>query len=100
MSRMKEQKAGRGRDRRMNSLREGWLDGAFGYLLNKSPYLKYNRYLSKGFPIGTGVIVGACRHLVKDRMGITGAKWTLQGAEAVLRGLTFKQGFRCVLDFS
>ena len=55
------------------------------YLLNKSPYLKYNRYLSKGFPIGTGVIEGACQHLVKDRMEITGAKWTLQGAEAVLR---------------
>ena len=55
------------------------------YLLNKSPYLKYNRYLSKSFLIGTGVIEGACPHLVKDRMEITGSKWTLQGAEAVLR---------------
>ena len=61
------------------------VDKCATYLLNKSPYLKYNRYLSKGFPIGTGVIEGACRHLVKDRMEITGAKWTLQGAEAVLR---------------
>ena len=61
------------------------VDQCATYLLNKSPYLKYNRYLSKGFPIGTGVIEGACRHLVKDRMEITGAKWTLQGAEAVLR---------------
>jgi len=61
------------------------VDKCATYLLNKSPYLKYNRYLSEGFPIGTGVIEGACRHLVKDRMEITGAKWTLQGAEALLR---------------
>ncbi len=55
------------------------------YLLNKSPYLHYDRYLSQGFPIATGVIEGACRHLVKDRLEITGAKWRLPGAEAVLR---------------
>lgn len=55
------------------------------YLRNKSPYLCYDRYLCQGFPIGTGVIEGACRHLVKDRMEVTGAKWRLEGAEAVLR---------------
>ena len=38
---------------------------------NKAPYLKYDRYLAQGFPIATGVIEGACRHLVKDRMDIT-----------------------------
>jgi len=38
-----------------------------------------------GYPIGTGVIEGACRYLVKDRMDITGARWSLNGAEAVLR---------------
>jgi hypothetical protein len=55
------------------------------YLRNKSPYLCYDHYLCQGFPIGTGVIEGACRHLVKDRMEVTGAKWRLEGAEAVLR---------------
>ena len=55
------------------------------YLKNKAPYLKYARYLDLGFPIATGVIEGACRHLVKDRMDITGAKWRLTSAEAVLR---------------
>jgi len=55
------------------------------YLKNKAPYLKYDRYLDQGFPIATGVIEGACRHLVKDRMDITGAKWRLTSAEAVLR---------------
>jgi hypothetical protein len=55
------------------------------YLLNHSPYLRYDRYLSRGLPIATGVIEGACRHLVKDRMEVTGARWSLAGAEAVLR---------------
>ena len=61
------------------------VDTCATYLHNKSPYLHYDRYLSQGFPIATGVIEGACRHLVKDRMEITGAKWRLPGAEAVLR---------------
>jgi hypothetical protein len=47
--------------------------------------LHYDEYLAKGFPIATGVIEGACRHLVKDRMDLTGARWGLDGAEAVLR---------------
>jgi hypothetical protein len=61
------------------------VDTCARYLINKSPYLHYDHYLSQGFPIATGVIEGACRHLVKDRLEITGAKWRLPGAEAVLR---------------
>jgi len=61
------------------------VDTCATYLKNKAPYLKYDRYLTLGFPIATGVIEGACRHLVKDRMDITGAKWRLTSAEAVLR---------------
>ena len=41
--------------------------------------------LERGWPIATGVMEGACRHLVKDRMDITGARWELDGAEAVLK---------------
>ncbi len=55
------------------------------YLLNKAPYLDYPTALAAGWPIATGVIEGACRHLVKDRMDITGARWGLDGAEAVLK---------------
>jgi len=61
------------------------VDVCANYLLNYAPYIKYNHYLAQGFPIATGVIEGACRHLVKDRMEITGARWSLNGAEAVLR---------------
>ena len=61
------------------------VDTCAHYLLTYTPYLKYNRYLAQGLPIATGVIEGACRHLVKDRMELTGARWSLTGAEAVLR---------------
>jgi hypothetical protein len=54
------------------------------YLQNKQPYLDYPRALTAGWPIATGVIEGACRHLVQDRMGITGARWSLEGAQAIL----------------
>ena len=61
------------------------VDTCANYLLTYGPYLKYDDFLAKGFPIATGVIEGACRHLVKDRMQVTGARWSLTGAEAVLR---------------
>jgi|HubBroStandDraft_2_1064218.scaffolds.fasta_scaffold64006_1 hypothetical protein len=58
---------------------------ALGYLRRNAPFLDYPTYLAQGFPIATGVIEGACRHLIQDRLGITGAKWGLDGAEAMLR---------------
>jgi hypothetical protein len=60
-------------------------DRAADYLHNKAPYLDYPTALANGWPIATGVIEGACRHLVKDRMDITGARWGLPGAEAILK---------------
>ena len=60
-------------------------DKCADYLLNNRGYLHYDQYLARGLPIATGVIEGACRHLVKDRMDITGARWSLGGADAVLR---------------
>jgi hypothetical protein len=55
------------------------------YLTNTAPYLDYPTALACGWPIATGVIEGACRHLIKDRMDLTGARWALPGAEAVLK---------------
>ena len=54
------------------------------YLLNKKHHLNYPTALVNGWPIATGIIEGACRHLFKDHMDITGARWSLNGAEAVL----------------
>jgi hypothetical protein len=54
------------------------------YLQNKQAFMDYPQALANGWPIATGVIEGACRHLVQDRMGITGARWGLTGAQAML----------------
>ena len=61
------------------------IDKCANYILNHRDYMHYDKYLAAGLPIATGVIEGACRYLVKDRMEITGARWSLQGAEAILR---------------
>ena len=61
------------------------VDKCCDYILNNKQRMGYDKYLAAGYPIATGVIEGACRYLVKDRMERTGARWSLQGAEAVLR---------------
>jgi hypothetical protein len=53
-------------------------------LKNKSR-LKYDEALAAGFPMASGVIEGACRHLINDRLNIIGARWGLQGAESILK---------------
>jgi hypothetical protein len=60
-------------------------DDCADYLIAKRTMLRYDRYLRQGLPIATGVIEGACRHLIVDRMDITGARWSVAGAEAILR---------------
>lgn len=60
-------------------------DACANYLLTYKKYLRYDEYLKAGLPVATGVIEGACRHLIKDRMDVTGARWSLAGAEAVLK---------------
>ena len=61
------------------------IDKCAGYLQKNRGRLCYGEALSSGFPIASGVIEGACRHLINDRLDITGARWSLQGAEAILK---------------
>jgi len=70
---------------RLQGARRKPADDAANYLTNKAPYLDYPAALTQGWPIATGIVEGACRHLVKDRMDITGARWGLAGAEAILK---------------
>jgi len=71
--------------RKLKGKKREIVDECADYLLNKKDYLDYPSYMKRGLPISTGVIEGAVRHLVKDRMDITGARWGLNGAEAILR---------------
>jgi hypothetical protein len=54
------------------------------YFENNQPYMDYATYLQKGWPIASGVIEGVCRHFVKDRMELSGMRWSIDGAENLL----------------
>ena len=71
--------------RKLSNKKRKPVDDCARYLLNHKEYLRYNEYLADGYPISSGVIEGTIRHLVNDRMAITGARWRLASAEAVLR---------------
>jgi len=71
--------------RKLSTKERQSVDKCADYLLNNQERLDYSTALRNGWPIATGIIEGACRHLVKDRMDITGARWSLIGAEAILR---------------
>ena len=59
-------------------------ESAVEYLENNREHMRYDEYLAAGYPIGSGVAEGACRHLVKDRMEQSGMRWTVEGAQAML----------------
>jgi len=69
-----------GRPRRARTM----LTKVAAYLERNAPYMRYAAYLTRGWPIATGVIEGACRHLVKDRCELSGMRWTIDGAESLL----------------
>lgn len=60
------------------------LNQVCSYLEKNLQRMRYDEYLAKGYPIASGVIEGACRHLVKDRLERAGMHWTLEGAQAML----------------
>jgi hypothetical protein len=61
------------------------VDRAVTYLTNNHQHMKYDKALAKGWPIATGMIEGACRLVIEDRFGITGARWSPGGAETILK---------------
>jgi hypothetical protein len=60
------------------------VEDCLSYFAVRSEYMKYDEYLAAGYPIGSGVVEGACRHLVKDRMEQSGMRWRIAGAQAIL----------------
>jgi hypothetical protein len=57
---------------------------ACNYYEKNAERMHYDEYLKAGYPIASGVIEGACRHVIKDRMENGGMRWTLLGAKAML----------------
>jgi hypothetical protein len=75
------------RNKTLDAAAHAAIDKTCNYLADRTRtrLLRYQDALRDGLPIATGVIEGACRYVVKDRMDRTGARWSLTGAEAVLR---------------
>lgn len=69
----------------LSEKRRAPVDRAAAYILRNKAYMHYDEYLAAGLPIASGVIEGTCKHLVKDRFEITGARWGLEGAESLLK---------------
>jgi hypothetical protein len=72
------------RAEKLSGQRRKVVRSALEYLGNNKAHMRYDEYLAAGYPIGSGVAEGACRHLVKDRMEQTGMRWTVEGAQAML----------------
>lgn len=68
----------------VNSVKRETINKSANYLNRNLERMKYDEYLAKGWPIATGIIEGACRHVVKDRCEGSGMRWTEEGAEAIL----------------
>ena len=64
--------------------RKKMLNRIITYFSRNVTRMRYDHYLAAGYPIGSGVAEGACRHLVKDRLERTGMRWTVEGAQAIL----------------
>jgi hypothetical protein len=74
----------RGTKHGLSGAKKKALTAVIDYLENNRAHMKYDEYLAAGYPIGSGVAEGACRHLVKDRLEQTGMRWTVAGAQAML----------------
>jgi hypothetical protein len=73
-----------GQQARLTGSKKRTLDKVRGYLGRRRQQMRYHDYLKAGYPIASGVIEGACRHYVKDRMERTGMSWKPPGAQAML----------------
>jgi hypothetical protein len=73
-----------GTQRGLKGAKKKTLAQVCAYLSKNRERMRYDEYLAKGYPIASGVIEGACRHLVKDRMERAGMHWTPVGAQAML----------------
>ena len=87
--------------KRLSASKRRALEIVIGYFENNRDHMLYDEYLAAGYPIGSGVAEGACRHLVKDRMEQTGMRWTVEGAQSLLslRALYLNGDWKRFVDY-
>lgn len=66
------------------------LEAVIRFFHNNKRYMCYGDFIKAGYPIGSGVVEGGCRHVVRDRMELSGMRWNVEGAQAMLRLRTTK----------
>jgi len=69
----------------LSAYRREPVDAAIRYFTRNAPYMRYDDYLARGWPIATGVIEGGCKHVVRGRLDRSGMQWALPGADAMLQ---------------
>ena len=68
------------------------LESLLGYLRPNQPALRYGDRLTRGLPIGSGQIEGACKTVVGRRLKLNSARWTPANIEPI--------GSLCGLQYS
>jgi len=71
--------------RRLSGAQQKSLQAVAGYFSKNRSHMHYDEYLSKGWPIASGPVEGACKNLIKDRLERSGMRWTEAMAEAVVK---------------
>jgi hypothetical protein len=72
-------------DKQYTATQRAQLEKTAAYFQRNLPYMAYDLYLQRGWPIASGVIEGACRHFVKDRCELSGMRWSQTGVENLFR---------------
>ena len=72
------------RESQLSKKKQETLQSVIRYMENHKQWMKYDEYLLKGYPIGSGIIESTCGHTVKNRMEGAGRRWSLDGAEFML----------------
>lgn len=76
--------------KKLSATKKKNLEAVIQFFDNNKQYMKYGEYIRAGYPIGSGVIEGGCRHVVRDRMELSGMRWNVAGAQSMLRLRTTK----------
>jgi len=76
--------------KKLRAYKKKELQTIIDFFHNNKEIMRYDQYIKSGYPIGSGVIEGACRHVVRDRMELTGMRWNVHTAQAMLRLRTTK----------
>lgn len=82
----------------LSKVKKNKITKILNYFDKRKKYMRYDEYISKGFPIGSGVIEGTCRSFIKDRMELSGMRWSEEGAESMLELRSVKVN-NCWNDF-